>query len=40
MQVLRNAFLHAGGGHDDLEHRAGRELRLNRFVQQRLVVDR
>src|SRR5215472_7649414 len=35
-QVLRNALLHAGRRHDDLEHRAWRELRLDCFVQQRL----
>ena len=36
MQRLRNAFLQAGGRHDDLEDRTGRELRLDGFVQQRL----
>ena len=40
-QVLRDAFLHAGRRHNDLEHRARCELRLDCLVQQRLarIVD-
>ena len=38
VHVLCNAFLQARGGHDDLESRAGRELSLNGFVQQRMIV--
>src|SRR6266446_6803807 len=36
VQALRNPFLHSGDCHDDLEDRSGRELSLNRFVEQRL----
>src|SRR5664279_3747290 len=35
-QVLCNAFLQSGGGHDDLKHGTGSELRLDRFIQKRL----
>ncbi len=37
VQVLGNTFLQSGHGHDDLEHRARRQLRLNGFVQQGVV---
>ncbi len=37
VEGLRNPFLPPGRRHNDLERRAGRELGLNRFVQQRLV---
>ena len=38
VHVLRDAFLQARRRHDDLEGRTGRELRLNGFVQQRVIV--
>ena len=37
MHVLRNAFLKPGHRHQDLEGRAGRELRLDGLVHQRMV---
>ena len=37
-QVLRNAFLQACGGHDDLEHRARGKLRLDGLIQEWMVL--
>ena len=37
MQILRDAFLPTRNRHDDFESGAWGQLRLNRFVQQRLV---
>ena len=37
LQILRDPLLQPGRGHDDLEGGTGRQLRLNRLVQQRMV---
>jgi hypothetical protein len=37
VEGLGNPFLPSGSRHNHLERRAGRELRLNRFIQQRLI---
>src|SRR5207245_10193319 len=38
VHVLGDAFLQTSGRHDDLESRTGGELRLDRFVQERMLV--
>ena len=38
MHILRDTFLHSGRRHDDFKNRARSKLRLNGFIQQRVVV--
>ena len=38
VHVLRHTFLQSRRRHDDLEHRPGRELRLNGLIQQRMII--